>query len=154
MALYTRFQAGEVSPEEMVAVLPRIWRSRSALDPLGDAAAWRAMAAHAGYFTWRSGQLQGRRARRPWWSQRLFRGAVPGRRWGLSWTADPAIAEHFARYRQPLEDGEGRVWTAVFPRGRLLAYLHDEREYLVDADGVNVAPWPAGDPAPRWAPRA
>lgn len=99
MALYTRFQAGEVSPEEMVAVLPRIWRSRSALDPLGDPAAWRAMVAHAGYFTWRSGQLQGRQARRPWRSQRLFRGAVPGRRFGMSWTTDLAIAENFARHR-------------------------------------------------------
>ena len=112
----------------------------SRADPLRSAAAWREMVDHAGYFTWRSGRLEGRRARRPWWSRRLFRGAVPERRFGMSWTANPAIAEHFARHRQPAGVEYGQVWVAVFTPGGLLAYLHDEREYLVDADGADVHP--------------
>ena len=122
----------------MVAALPRIWRYRSDNDPLGGAA-WREMVNHAGYFTWGRGRLEGRRARRPWRSRRLFRGAVPELRYGMSWTSNPAVAEHFARCRQsPSRAMDGRVWVGVFEPGRLLAYLRDEREYLVDAHGVDI----------------
>jgi hypothetical protein len=71
--LYAQFQAGLVSPAEMVAQLPWVWRFRPRKDPL-ESAAWRAMVEHAGragYFTWRGGQPHGRLARRPLWSRRL-----------------------------------------------------------------------------------
>jgi hypothetical protein len=139
--LHTRFQAHAVTSSEMVELLPRIWRYRSDRDPLDSAAAWRAMVEHAGYFEWRSGALSGRRARRPWRPRRLFRGATASRRFGMSWTENPDIAQYFARYRQP--HGEvGQVWVATFRPSRLLAYLEDEQEYLVAAEDADVQPWP------------
>lgn len=139
-SLYARFQAGEVSSGEMLAEFPQIWRSRPDSDPLDSAEAWRAMVEHAGYFTWKSGQAAGRRARRPVWPRRLFRGATPERRFGMSWTRNPAIAEYFARYRQPPGREVGRVWVGVFAPSRLLAYIKDEREYLVDPVGADIQP--------------
>jgi hypothetical protein len=58
----------------------------------------------------------------------------------MSWTKDLAVADHFAVDRQPM--GEiGQVWVARFAPSRLLAYLADEKEYLVDATGVDVQLW-------------
>lgn len=139
--LYARFRAGVVSSDEMLQELPAIWRLRSDSDPLDSDAAWRAMVEHAGYFTWRSGQACGRRSRRPTWPRRLFRGATFERRFGMSWTTKRAIAEYFARYRQTPADEIGQVWVGLFPPGRLLAYIEDEREHLVDAVGVDIQPW-------------
>jgi hypothetical protein len=59
----------------------------------------------------------------------------------LSWTKDPAIARYFASYRQPPGVDDGQVWVGVFAPSRLLAYFQDEREYLVDAGGVDVQLW-------------
>jgi hypothetical protein len=139
--LYRRFQAGDVSPDGMVAELPRIWRHRSRADPLNSMSAWRAMVDHTGgYFTWASGQAEGRRASRPILSRRLFRGATVDRRCGMSWTARRGVAEDFARYRQPDGVEDGQVWIGVFEPSRLLAYFEDEREFLVDAVGVDILP--------------
>jgi hypothetical protein len=95
----------------------------------------------AGYFTWASGQAGGRRTRRPLLAQRPYRGASPDRRNGMSWTRKLAIAEYFARYRQPPDCNDGRVWVSVFAPSLLLAYFKDEWEYLVDATGADVRPW-------------
>jgi hypothetical protein len=141
VGLYTRFRAGEVSAEDMAAELPKVWRYRSDRDPLDSDAAWRAMVEHAGYFTWASGQHDGRQAPRPRRARRLFRGAAPSRRFGMSWTANPDIGEYFARFRQPPDVNDGQVWVGVFAPSRRLAYLDDEREYLVDAAGLDVRPW-------------
>jgi hypothetical protein len=59
----------------------------------------------------------------------------------MSWTANPEIAQWFARYRQPPDVNDGQVWVGVFEPSRLLAYLKDEQEYLVDAVGSDVQPW-------------
>ena len=143
--LYARFQASTVTPAEMVAELPQIWRYRSDRDPLNNTAAWRAMVEHAGYFKWASGRPHGRPARRPLRARRLFRGATSSRRFGMSWTTNPDIAKNFARHRQP--HGEvGQVWVARFTPSRLLAYLQHEQEYLVDAAGAVVQPWRPGTP--------
>lgn len=131
--LYARFRAGEVTPDQMVEELPTVWRRRSRAGPLDDAAAWRAMVDHAGYFVWASGEAVGRRARRPLGSRRLFRGATADRRFGMSWTRNPAIARDFAVNRQPDGVDDGQVWVGVFAPTQLLAYLSDEREYLVAA---------------------
>ena len=141
VSLYRRFRAGEVSPDDMVAELPQVWRSRSRADPLDNASAWRAMVDHTGgYFTWASGQAEGRRAARPMLSRRLFRGATFDRRCGMSWTARPGVAEDFALYRQPDGVIDGQVWVGVFEPSKLLAYFKDEREFLVDAAGVAILP--------------
>ncbi|MET9265227.1 hypothetical protein [Amycolatopsis sp. NPDC004079] len=137
IALYARFRAGELSPDDLLAELPQIWRCRPRRDPLGNPEAWRRMFEHAGYFEWKSGESRGRRARRPWRRQLLYRGATEDRRLGLSWTKNPRIAEHFARHRQP--DGEtGHVWTGVFAPSLLLARVRDEQEFLVRAGGAKV----------------
>jgi hypothetical protein len=138
--LYAKFQAGAILPADMVVELPQIWRFRSDEDPLNSADAWRAMVKYASYFEWKSGRLHGRRTRRPLRSKRLFRGATLSRRFGMSWTKNPDIAEHFARVRQP-HDELGQVWVATFRPSRLLGYLADEKEYLVDAAGADVQLW-------------
>jgi hypothetical protein len=145
--LYARFLAGSVSSDDMVAELPPIWRSRERADPLGSDSAWRAMVDHAGYFTWASGQGGGRRARRPLLRKRLYRGAARDRRFGMSWTRSPAVADDFARNRQAPGIDDGRVWMGVFAPSRLLGYCADEREYLVDAVGADVRPWPPASPS-------
>jgi hypothetical protein len=37
------------------------------------------------------------------------------------------------------------VWVGRFSPGRLLAYIEDEREHLVDVDGVDIQLWPQKD---------
>ena len=143
--LYARFLSGEVSPEVMAAEFPPIWRFRSDSDPLSSDAAWRAMAEHAAYFVWASGQPSGRRDRRPFRARQLFRGATADRRLGMSWTANLDIARHFARHRQPPGVDDGQVWVGVFAPSRLLAHLKDEGEYLVDAAGIDVQLWSLED---------
>lgn len=138
--LYSRFQFGAVTPDEMRAELPSVWRLRPDADPLGSDAAWRAMIDHAGYFKWKSGQIGGRRTRRPLRARRLFRGATHDRRFGMSWTRNRAIATHFAHSRQA-SGAKGEVWVAVFRPSRLLAHIEDEEEYLVNAVGVDVQLW-------------
>jgi len=104
ISLYRRFCAGDVTPAEMAVELPPIWRFRSDRDPLHGPVAWQAMVEHAGYFCW--GPEGGRPGRRPRRRHRLFRGAVPQRRQGMSWTTNPAIARWFAEHRQvPAEVG-------------------------------------------------
>ncbi|MDN5920260.1 MAG: hypothetical protein L0I76_35050 [Pseudonocardia sp.] len=142
--LYARYRAGEVAPDQMVEELPPVWRCRSRADPLGDPAAWRAMVDHAGYFVWASGEASARRVRRPLLARRLFRGATADRRFGMSWTRNPAIARDFAVNRQPDGVYDGQVWVGVFEPAQLLAYLRDEREYLVDAADAEVHPWSPG----------
>ncbi|MFE7204229.1 hypothetical protein ACFU8R_28630 [Pseudonocardia alni] len=154
ISLYRRFCAGDVTPAEMAVELPPIWRFRSDRDPLHGPVAWQAMVEHAGYFCW--GPEGGRPGRRPRRRHRLFRGAVPQRRQGMSWTTNPAIARWFAEHRQvPAEVGLGRVWVAVLEPSRVLGYLHDEREFLVDATDLAVQPWTGPDSGPvvrtrRW----
>lgn len=139
--LHARFRAGEVSPDEMLVQLPPIWASRPDRGPLDDAAVWEAMVRHAGFFTWGGDASVPRRGGRPRRSRRLYRGATFERRAGISWTAKPAIADWFARYRQPPgEEMSGQVWVAVFPPGRLLGFIRHEKEYLVDAVGVDIQP--------------
>ncbi|ANY08207.1 hypothetical protein AFB00_20160 [Pseudonocardia sp. HH130630-07] len=146
--LYTRFRAGEVTPDQMMAEFPPLWRCRSRVDPLDSAAAWRSMVDHAGYFVWASGDPSARRARRPLGARRLFRGATAERRFGMSWTTKPAIARDFALNRQPDGVHHGQVWVGMFASAQLLAYLGDEREYLVAAAGADVVSWSPGNG--RW----
>lgn len=149
--LYTRFQDGLISSDEMVTELPNVWSWRSDVDPL-SAEKWRAMFDHAGYFVWKPGRNDwklgnygGRRRRRPLLRQRLYRGATISRRLGMSWTKNPDIALHFARNRQPpTEINDGIVWVGVFEPRRLLAYIDHEKEYLVDTTGVDVEMWKSG----------
>lgn len=102
------------------------------------------MVDHAGYFVWASGAAPPQRSRRPLRRRRLFRGATADRRFGMSWTRDPAVARHFALHRQPNGAEDGQVWVGVFEPAQLLAYLSDEQEYLVDAADVAVHPWSPG----------
>lgn len=138
--LHAQFQAGVVSPAEMAARLPEIWRFRNRCDPLDSPAAWRAMVDHAGYFTWTSGDA-GRHGRRPWRSKRLYRGAIAERRFGMSWTTNLAIARDFAQHRQPFGDDDGQVWVGRFEPWRLLGHIGWEQEYLVDAAGADIQTW-------------
>lgn len=58
----------------------------------------------------------------------------------MSWTRNKDIAMYFARYRQA-PGAAGKVCVAVFRPSRLLAYIDDEEEYLVDAVGADVQLW-------------
>ncbi|WP_156819656.1 hypothetical protein [Pseudonocardia sp. HH130630-07] len=66
----------------------------------------------------------------------------------MSWTTKPAIARDFALNRQPDGVHHGQVWVGMFASAQLLAYLGDEREYLVAAAGADVVSWSPGNG--RW----
>ncbi|MBC9958343.1 hypothetical protein [Yimella sp. cx-51] len=79
--------------------------------------------------------VAGQPAHRPERPLQLWRGATAINRTGVSWTSNPEIAQHFAHTRQ--SPGQvGHVWTAHIPPGRMLAYLPDEHEFIVDLAGM------------------
>lgn len=66
----------------------------------------------------------------------LYRGAIPARRDGMSWTNDRAMAEWFAhRFDGMAGDQGGRVWRITVPATYVLAILtggRREAEVVVD----------------------
>lgn len=144
------FTTGNVSGGVLSRVVWSVWRNR----PDGctvDADTWRAMFTTVGY------QLDGRPHQPPRLARRLYRGATAERRLGLSWTTNPGVAHHFARTRQAPGAG-GQVWTAVVHPRRFLAEGSQEREYVLDATGVQVTAFdtsalPAWTEHPRWPHR-
>lgn len=68
----------------------------------------------------------------------LYRGAIPARRAGLSWTADLDRAIGFAnRFNPSSGKGPGTVWTMTIPIDFVLAHFtgRGEDEYVVDTTG-------------------
>ncbi|MGL5858308.1 MAG: hypothetical protein ACRC35_07890 [Angustibacter sp.] len=133
--------------DELLDYLPRAWRFDPGQDRV-DAATVREMfrAFHAVHgFT-----IAGRPAPRPRGNLTLVRGASTPGRHGVSWTANPAIARHFAQHRQP-PDSHGQLWKVTVPADRCLMLLPDEDEFVVDLDGLEdqvveapdraVVPW-------------
>ena len=65
----------------------------------------------------------------------LYRGAIPSRRLGMSWTGDRDRAEWFAhRFDGIRGDSLGKVWTVTVPRSLVLARITERREdeYVLD----------------------
>jgi hypothetical protein len=120
--------AGRADDELLREVLPNAWRyktERIRLDPAVVCAMFRRL----GY------TVDGRSARPPGGTRTLYRGATKDHRAGCSWTLDPGTAAYFASQRQDVT-GSGRVWVAEVPASRLLAYLSDESEFIVDLAGA------------------
>lgn len=87
----------------------------------------------------------------------LYRGAAGENRAGPSWTLSPAIADHFASYRQA-NTRRGQVWEVTVPSSRVLAYISDEQEFILDLDGLEhlvkkADPGTAPDRMTRWRTR-
>ncbi|MBM4574821.1 hypothetical protein GS896_27575 [Rhodococcus hoagii] len=123
------FLAGKLSSQTIAALASDVWKSKPDQNVVRHDL-WREMFTIAGY------THDHRRARRPLLGQTLYRGASECNREGLSWTTLPSVAEHFADYRQ--RTGRGVVWIAKIPAKRLLAAYSDEREYVVDARGLEM----------------
>lgn len=69
----------------------------------------------------------------------LYRGATHEGRRGPSWTANPAVARHFAWIRQDL-GAQAAVWKITVPSSRVLAVIADEEECILDdIDDIDVA---------------
>lgn len=118
--------------------LPRIWRYRLDRCPI-PVSTWRAMFQAANY------THDFHLAARPRWPMRRYRGAVKANREGLSWTTRLDQAVYFARSRQgPRQFGD--VWQTTAPPSRVLAFITDEGEYVIDARGL---PMEMIDPASR-----
>lgn len=70
---------------------------------------------------------------------RLYRGAPPEFKSGMSWSSDIEVAKKFAtgglRGRKP-----GRLYTTVAGGDSLLAFISDrqEHEYVVDTEGLEI----------------
>lgn len=99
-------------------------------------------------------QANGWPAKPPKGSLTLYRGAVDDNRAGPSWTLNPAGAEYFAHARQGARR-RGQVWKATIPASRVLAYLPDEREFIVDLAGLEhliheAGPGEKTDRRTRW----
>jgi hypothetical protein len=63
---------------------------------------------------------------------RIYRGAAPKYARGMSWTLDPKLAQRFADHLEVL--WHGRVFTALVPKSKVLAYFQDrdESEIVID----------------------
>lgn len=79
-------------------------------------------------------------SQRPTEPVRLYRGAPPEGKAGMSWTSSRTVAEQFAagglRGRP-----QGTVWTALVDPARLLAHFpgsRDEDEYVINPDGLPI----------------
>jgi hypothetical protein len=57
----------------------------------------------------------------------VYRGCTPERRGGMAWTSDLGVAQRFAR-NQP----GGHVYAFDAPPRALLAYIHEDSEYVID----------------------
>lgn len=127
-----RLHAARVLSAATIAVAAsHVWQGKPDQNPV-DYAAWREMFTIGGF------TIDHERARRPLCSRILYRGACDYAREGLSWTEDPSIAWHtFARYRQP-HHTVPTVWRAKVPASRMLGRLTREREFIVDAVGLEM----------------
>lgn len=127
---------GRVDRELLQQTLPDAWQ-RKPQHVLVDDAKVVELFHQLGRFTYDGDPV--RPPRRP---LTLFRGATAEGRAGLSWTASPAIADHFASVRQ--EPGQtARVWTAQVPPDRVLAAYHHEEEFVVNLQGLEHLITPA-----------
>jgi hypothetical protein len=71
----------------------------------------------------------------------VYRGSVPDRRIGMSWTTDFATAKEFACDKMSSR-GHGNIYRATVSPDLLLAYIHDELgrgegEYVVDQKSLD-----------------
>jgi hypothetical protein len=125
--------SGVVTPPTVAAVIGNVWQFSYTCNLGPDA--WVHMFRLGGY------TRNCRPAERPPGPLRLYRGAPPEIRCGLSWTPDPQIAEHYAHHQGGFVSSEhGAVWRADLEPERLLACLvTNEIEYVVDAEGLE--PW-------------
>lgn len=71
---------------------------------------------------------------------RLYRGAIPDRRFGLAWTGDLDRAKWFAKRFDGIKDGvSGKVYVADIPAEWVLAHItgRTEDEYVVDTSEID-----------------
>lgn len=109
--LWEAFEAGRATTPVLAVMLPETWRYK--LDDCSlPRAAWRQMFQAVPY------SHDGRAAQPPRRGRRLYRGATREHRDGLSWTSHYAIAEYFARSRQP-PGTVGTVWQCHVDPARL-----------------------------------
>jgi hypothetical protein len=86
---------------------------------------WMELFAAAGY------THDGRPAKLPRRPITIYRGCTPDRCEGMAWTSDLRVARRFAR-----DDRDGRPTGHVYafdaPPSALLAYIHEDSEYVID----------------------
>ena len=125
---------GLLTPEVARVVVPSAWSDVEFPSRALTRDCWRALFLSAGY------TVNGVPAERPTESLRLWRGSLPGHRYGWSWTDDRALAQWFAN--RPHNTGRGLVHVADVEPARLLARIthvrEGEREYVVDARRMKV----------------
>ncbi len=98
---------------------------------------WRNLFYSAGY------TVDGQLAERPTEPIRLYRGSIPQRRCGWSWTGDLDIAQRFAAGYEtggPIGRLAGEVWEIMAPPAALLSHItgRQEDEYVVDTRGLRI----------------
>jgi hypothetical protein len=128
--LWQLHEEGALTGDLPSFLIPEVWRLK--LDNCAvPVEAWRALFATT-RFT--SGFAAAERPRR---SVRLYRGATPANREGLSWTLNVDIASYFLHHRQAL-GSQAALWSSSVPPERLLAFIDHEEEYVADVRGLDV----------------
>lgn len=120
--------AGRTSQDLLRASLPTAWQRKQDRHrvPADTVLSMFHLLAGPNGFT-----INGHQAPRPRGKLRLYRGSTVENRFGPSWTVNPSIAEHFARFRQN-PGTTGHIWSTLVPAEKTLAYLPHEDEYIVD----------------------
>lgn len=137
-----------LAPDVLRPLVGAAWKLATVPELLLESARWVMLFLKAGY------SVDGVSAPVPAGPLRLWRGALPDYRWGMSWSDDLSVAERFATRVAPMySPGElGRVWTAVARPSQLLAFTSTfdpfgaqqlEREYVVDTAALVVTEWGA-----------
>lgn len=139
-ALAHLWQTGQITIDELSEVIWPAWRNQ--IDFTTDPAyeVWQEMFRAVGY------QHDGQIARRPLLSRRLYRGAPADKALGMSWTTNPGVARHFLTRHY----GTPAVWTTVAAPWRFLASGSDEREYVLNTEGLTIEPYEVSKIKPGW----
>lgn len=128
------FTNSEITDDALTVLLPKVWKSK-ADDCQVPVETWRAMFAKIPYTV--NAEVSPRPRRR----LRLFRGATPEHRYGLSWTRDKKQATYFANHRQDPRRRDATVWVCDVPPDRFLADLGKrsmESEIVCDVRGLDI----------------
>jgi hypothetical protein len=135
------------------STVPLAWATLQSPEEWLPRSVWRRLFSTTGY------TVDSRATDRPSESVTLYRGAPAVRRFGMAWTPNRRIAEHFAAGEDPVYYGRGpgRVWMATVEPWRLCAYVRYlagriEDEYVIDTRNLRMGQLKIQPDVPRTRP--
>jgi hypothetical protein len=139
-----------ITADVLAATAGMAWSMSEFPEPQLGSARWLELFSAAGF------TIGGERASRPTEPVQLYRGSVPSRRRGMSWTPHLHVAERFARSEDDDDSlvgrRRGRVYKTLAPPEAILCigYWRDENEHILDAREIPVT-LASPEAAERWS---